>query len=89
MINKKVKIMTSILILLLATAILGACGSKDSKKINVSVTVGDYNDTSEIVRLEEGDEIEDIQDMGEGWVKFKNNGKELCCPKDKLERSLE
>lgn len=65
MINKKVKIMTSILILLLATGILGACGSKDSKKINVSVTVGDYNDTSEIVRLQEGDEIEDIQDIGE------------------------
>lgn len=89
MINKKVKMITSILIFSLTIVILGACGSNDSKKINVSVTVGDYNDTSKTVRLEEGDEIEDVQDMGEGWVKFKNNGKELCCPKDKLEKSLE
>ncbi|NFD28861.1 hypothetical protein EXN57_10115 [Clostridium botulinum] len=51
------------------------------------VTVGEYPNSQNTVRLEKGDIIEDIEDIGDGWIKFEGNGKTLTCPKDKLERS--
>ncbi|APQ96318.1 hypothetical protein [Clostridium botulinum] len=51
------------------------------------VTVGEYPNSQNTVRLEKGDTVEDIEDIGDDWIKFKGNGKTLTCPKDKSERS--
>lgn len=63
----------------------------DSKHTGITLksdlTVGKYTDSTKIVKLNKGDTVGDIQDIGDGWVKFKSNGKELTCPKQKLDRS--
>lgn len=87
MFNKKY-LKTIIFAAILSIEVIGLTGCNSSKKeIKIPVTVGEYPNSQNTVRLENGDAVEDIEDIGDGWIKFKSNGKTLTCPKDKLERS--
>ena len=77
---------------ILSIGVIGLTGCNSSnnsskKEIKIPVTVGEYPNSQNTVELEKGDTVEDVEDIGDGWIKFKSNGKTLTCPKDKLERS--